>query len=1353
MWLCFAGMPALAENFTVVNTSDSGAGSLRQAMLDAAASAQASTITFAPMADGVIVLNSGLPELQASGGDLVINGNGANNTIIDGANAARPFTAGSAPGLNFTLSHLTLRNGRGGGSSTFGGAIYFSGASLRIDGVDFSGNVSGTGAASGDGGAIYASAAVTIENSVFAANRANFGGAFEVWDGPLLVRNTTVAGTQGNNTTLVFGGAAGAQARLVNTTVVNNQARGIQLRMNASLSITNSLVAGNGVYDIGAVDSAVVNAATSFNNVIGVQSGSSLAAGVNGNQIGVTRALVGPLGYYGGAIRTVPLLPGSPALNAGSAAGADVPALDQRGMARVGTPDVGAFESSGFTLASVSGNGQATGINTPFAAPLVVQASANVSSERVEGGELVFAGPASGPGVVLTPTVVAIDATGSAQVTSIANGVAGGPYTVSATAANGDGSAPSTTFSLTNVSGTCVGFVFPYTLAGADNAARVAELRQAIDCANGNASDDEIDLGGNTLAFGDAPYTDANGANALPVVIGTLTLSNGALERNASAPSFRFLNVAASGELSLRAMQLRNGLSQADGGAIRASGKLTVEDSVFEDNVAATLGGALSTLARTSIITSRFTRNAAPDGAAIAGDTISGTDVTDVGLSRFEDNGAADSRSVIWNKSYFGMVGSLITGNHLTAAGSSLLQFHQNTEVAELRGVTIADNTVQGALFAWPTANVQMSNSIVWDNQYGGLGGVSPRHSIVPGCGAVVLDGCLDQPPGFVGPNDYHLDAGSPAIDAGDNSYGWIGPDLDGNPRQLDDTGVADTGHGPGPIMDMGAYEYQTNSVAAGVAVTPVSGLITTESGGTATFTVTLDRYPKADVTLTLSSSDTTEGLVAPTSLTFTQANWNQPRTITVTGVDDGIPDGNQPYTIAIAAAGSADPAYDGINPPDVSVVNQEAGISPHHVGGTIVGLLGSGLVLSLNNGVEPLPVVAGGSFVFATTLAVGEAYSVSIDIQPQNPAQTCVIVNGSGTMGAADVNDVVVNCGASNTHSVGGTVSGLVGGGLTLQLNGGGDLSLSANGSYTFASQLPNGASYAVSVKTQPPGQLCTLGHASGTVQGVDVANVDASCAPLATELHLDVDDGHEFARYGQVRDYFVTLGNSGNVAANGVVVAGAFSAAFDVANAHWQCLGSTALCSSVGAGGFSDTANLPANSSVSWIVSVPVLSGSGETDATFTVSLPPPLVPAGNGISDADTDTLVIFRDGLDVPYGDGSRVDRPVQPLDGQSVPIEWPSTGDKGIAVVRELQTPEGKVEVQRLKLGGADFVRLLGTDRGGRQHASAWASVEAGARLIVGRLTAAGNTSIVLLEGAARPLALSQRASESTGEIE
>jgi len=916
----------------------------------------------------------------------------------------------------------------------------------------------------------------------------------------------------------------------------------------------------------------------------------------------------------------------------------------------------------------------------------------------------------------------------------------------------------------------CAAFTYPYTLIGSDNTARVAELRQAIECANANTSDDVIDLASQTLVFTDAPYADADGANALPFVSGNLVLRNGALERNSTQP-FRFLNLTdAQGGLSLEVMKLSSGSVAGEGGALLAQGALTLRKSVFTGNHAGLAGGAVAAhgfvdqIARCS-----FSGNTAADGAAIAA-----WNFVMIVSSRFSGNGDASSASVLWGNHYSAIFGSLFVDNHPAAAGSSLMAFTATNSVAEMRTTTIADNSVGGSLLHWSSSssNVQVRNSIVWHNEYGSIGNISPWYSLVPGTGGA--NGNLDQPPGFVAaPNDYHLDSGSPAIDAGDNANGNLFPPDDGNDgflagqlpdlgieaRPLDDPGVVDTGigHDAGdPILDLGAYERVTPSAPAGITVTPTSGLVTTESGGTASFTIVLDRYPAADVSLAISSSNSAEGVVAPTSLTFTRQDWNQPRTVTVTGMDDGVVDGDQAYTIVIGAASSTDPAYAGMNPPDVAVVNTDDDVAAaSHVGGSVIGLVGSGLLLRLHEAGETLPIAANGDFAFDAELAPSVAYTVSVDSPPHDPAQDCVVINGSGTIGSGDVGDVVVNCGASGTHAVGGTVSGLAGGGLVLQLNGGGDFAVSGNGDYAFTSRLADGAGYVVTVRTQPQGQLCTLAHAIGTVDGADVSDADVSCAPLQANLYVSVDDNHDFARYGQVRDYFVTLGNNGNAAGSRAISA-TFDAAFDVANAHWQCLDASAgaSCSSSGDGGFHDSASVPPNASVTWVVSVPVLADSMETQATLTIGETPALTTGGLG--DEDTDTLVIFRDGLDVPYGDSTQAignDMPLRLDNGHDMAIAWPAQTIAGIGIVRALDTAGGRVEVQRLHLDSADFVRLLGTDHAGRQRASEWAVVAPGASLVIVRMSDDASKSIVLLEGAAHPLALSPAAGDQPGDIE
>jgi hypothetical protein len=119
----------------------------------------------------------------------------------------------------------------------------------------------------------------------------------------------------------------------------------------------------------------------------------------------------------------------------------------------------------------------------------------------------------------------------------------------------------------------------------------------------------------------------------------------------------------------------------------------------------------------------------------------------------------------------------------------------------------------------------------------------------------------------------------------------------------------------------------------AGFLVSTISGN-TTEEGGTATFTVRLTSQPLQDVTIGVSSSDTTEGTVDTNSLTFTDTDWNMPQTVTVTGQDDPDVDGNQSYTIILGAAVSADVGYDGIDPVDVDVINTDNDTSSSGGGG-----------------------------------------------------------------------------------------------------------------------------------------------------------------------------------------------------------------------------------------------------------------------------------------------------------------------------------------------------------------------------------------------------------------------------------
>ena len=101
-----------------------------------------------------------------------------------------------------------------------------------------------------------------------------------------------------------------------------------------------------------------------------------------------------------------------------------------------------------------------------------------------------------------------------------------------------------------------------------------------------------------------------------------------------------------------------------------------------------------------------------------------------------------------------------------------------------------------------------------------------------------------------------------------------------------------------------------------------VSGPVT-EAGGQATFTVALLTQPTAAVTVAVSSQDTGEGTVEPSSLTFSTSSWNTAQTVTVTGVQDPVDDGDVTWQVRLDPS-SGDTGYNGVSDVDVDVTTTD---------------------------------------------------------------------------------------------------------------------------------------------------------------------------------------------------------------------------------------------------------------------------------------------------------------------------------------------------------------------------------------------------------------------------------------------
>jgi len=170
-------------------------------------------------------------------------------------------------------------------------------------------------------------------------------------------------------------------------------------------------------------------------------------------------------------------------------------------------------------------------------------------------------------------------------------------------------------------------------------------------------------------------------------------------------------------------------------------------------------------------------------------------------------------------------------------------------------------------------------------------------------------------------------------------------------------------------------------------------------------------------------------------------------------------------------------------------------------ISGSISGYTGSGLVLvnTVNGTANSLTVAAGSTkFTFATAVASGDTYAVTVQTQPSNPSQTCTVTNGTGTA-AANVTNVQVNCSAE--FSVSGTVTGLVGTGLVLANNGTDTLTITGTGTVPFTFKNAVTGQYNVTVQTQPtnPTQTCTVTNGGGTATA-NVTNVTVSCSAKFT-------------------------------------------------------------------------------------------------------------------------------------------------------------------------------------------------------------------------------------------------------------
>jgi uncharacterized repeat protein (TIGR03803 family) len=164
-----------------------------------------------------------------------------------------------------------------------------------------------------------------------------------------------------------------------------------------------------------------------------------------------------------------------------------------------------------------------------------------------------------------------------------------------------------------------------------------------------------------------------------------------------------------------------------------------------------------------------------------------------------------------------------------------------------------------------------------------------------------------------------------------------------------------------------------------------------------------------------------------------------------------------------------------------------------------VTGLANSGLVLSVNGSSVSVPSGTG-TIQLAATLPRETNYTVGVQTQPVG--ESCVVANGTGTIGSTNVTDVMVTC-FYQALSVGGTISGLTGSGLVIA-NGADTVTVPSGAtSFTMPSQVVYGHSYVITVKSHPVGLNCAVTNGTGTMQAAAVTNVGISCLQVLTILY----------------------------------------------------------------------------------------------------------------------------------------------------------------------------------------------------------------------------------------------------------
>jgi hypothetical protein len=287
--LLFCACAANGATFTVTNLSDGGAGSLRQAIIDANNAAGDDVINFQPNLTGAVLLTSG--ELSVTG-NIAVNGAGASVLSVqrDGAAAASYFRIFNiAAQTNVSINNISVKGGVLNSNAFLGAGIYNAGA-LQLNNVVVANNVGGVtpeplpGFSVYQGGGIYNTGQLIVTGSTITGNQVGGGGSSGMSGygagiansntGTMTVRDTNITGNK------AFGGGGLSRPGMAKGVGISNDGVAVIERCfiyNNQGDARNST--GGGIYNDGTL--SVSNTTISNNRAFGsTQNGAGAGGGI-----------------------------------------------------------------------------------------------------------------------------------------------------------------------------------------------------------------------------------------------------------------------------------------------------------------------------------------------------------------------------------------------------------------------------------------------------------------------------------------------------------------------------------------------------------------------------------------------------------------------------------------------------------------------------------------------------------------------------------------------------------------------------------------------------------------------------------------------------------------------------------------------------------------------------------------------------------------------------------------------------------------------------------------------------------------------------------------------------------------